>query len=676
MDTAISWNTSAISTINWKIPSAASTTNQLADKNYVDDSINQVAAYYITKNAQWDAFATKAELTSATTFYSGWVARTPTRNDYCIALADETHSGECTRYSYQGTQWEYQYTVNETALTQQQVDALNSWITSAKVSTYDTAVSTIAWYWDIVTHNASEFATSAQGWKADTALQPNDDISELNNDAWYITWVDWGDVGWTLSNQVDLQNALNAKANDDAVVKLTWAQTIAWTKTFSTSPAVPSKTTDATNTWTAIATEAQVYKKQDKLVSWTNIKTVNNNSLLWSWNLTLNDVKVSATAPSSPTEWMVWYDTANDQLKVYDWTNWNVTGKEYNAWTWIEIWDSYSAMRWPAPSGYHVPLRTEWKAVRDIRVALGGWSSDWTNFWIALKLPFAGYRYYSSAGVSYQGSNGLYWSSSRYNTNYAYILYFYSTALTPQNTDRCAYGFSVRCFKNSPVIPTSSWTKLYWTSIESWWIFWSSTDWLISLSSDWQTWITIADKNLGATTVWNSWDTLSEANCGYYYQRWNNYWFPRTWSVTTSSTQVDASAYWPWNYYSSSTFITYNGGWDTTDNWNLRWWVTWVITDAITNTGVLSVNGQTWDVITHSTTTVTLTAAWWSSNEQTVSATWVTSSNTVIVSPAPSSIGDYADWGVYASAQWSGTLTFSCDTEPTSDITVNVLIMS
>lgn len=55
---------------------------------------------------------------------------------------------------------------------------------------------------------------------------------------------------------------------DWAVVKTTWNQTIAWTKTFSTSPVVPSKTSDATNSWTAIATEAQVYKKLDSSSLW------------------------------------------------------------------------------------------------------------------------------------------------------------------------------------------------------------------------------------------------------------------------------------------------------------------------------------------------------------------------------------------------------------------------
>lgn len=71
MDTAISGNTTNINTINSKIPSEASTSNQLADKAYVGDSINSVTAFYITKNAAGDQFATYAELAAATTFYSG-----------------------------------------------------------------------------------------------------------------------------------------------------------------------------------------------------------------------------------------------------------------------------------------------------------------------------------------------------------------------------------------------------------------------------------------------------------------------------------------------------------------------------------------------------------------------------------------------------------------------------
>lgn len=136
MDSAINGNTTNINTINSKIPSEASATNQLADKAFVGDSINSVTAYYITKNAAGDQWSTRAELFAATTFYSGGQVRVPTKNDYTIVLDDENHDHATTRYIYNNS-WEYQYTVNETALTQAQLNALNSGITAAKVATYD-----------------------------------------------------------------------------------------------------------------------------------------------------------------------------------------------------------------------------------------------------------------------------------------------------------------------------------------------------------------------------------------------------------------------------------------------------------------------------------------------------------------------------------------------------------
>ena len=76
-----------------------------------------------------------------------------------------------------------------------------------------------------------------------------------------------------------------------------------------------------------------------------------------------------------------------------------------------------------------------------------------------------------------------------------------------------------------------------------------------------------------------------------------------------------------------------------------------------------------------STTTVTLTTTW-SSKTQTVSVTGVTASNTVIITPTPASYNAYCEYGVYCSAQSSGTLTFTCDEVPTSSLTVNVLILN
>ena len=125
---------SDINTIKEKIPTQATNNNQLADKDFVNSSLNSITAFYITKNADGDQFNSKAELDSATEFYSGGEVRVPTRNDYCIVLEDETKDNSTTRYIYQNNQWEFQYIVNETALTSEQIKAINSGITPELVA--------------------------------------------------------------------------------------------------------------------------------------------------------------------------------------------------------------------------------------------------------------------------------------------------------------------------------------------------------------------------------------------------------------------------------------------------------------------------------------------------------------------------------------------------------------
>lgn len=73
--------------------------------------------------------------------------------------------------------------------------------------------------------------------------------------------------------------------------------------------------------------------------------------------------------------------------------------------------------------------------------------------------------------------------------------------------------------------------------------------------------------------------------------------------------------------------------------------------------------------------TATLSEMDWTNDSQTVNVQGVTASNNVIVAPAPSSQTDYTDAGVKCTAQGAGTLTFTCDTTPTSALTVNVLII-
>lgn len=105
------------------------------------------------------------------------------------------------------------------------------------------------------------------------------------------------------------------------------------------------------------------------------------------------------------------------------------------------------------------------------------------------------------------------------------------------------------------------------------WIYHNSGLKLISLSSDWSTWVTISDRNLWATSVYNYWDTLSNANCWALYQRGNDYVFYRTTAPSTSSSTTATSSYWPYYNCYISTFRTLAWDWSSTTN-NDLWWDT------------------------------------------------------------------------------------------------------
>lgn len=73
--------------------------------------------------------------------------------------------------------------------------------------------------------------------------------------------------------------------------------------------------------------------------------------------------------------------------------------------------------------------------------------------------------------------------------------------------------------------------------------------------------------------------------------------------------------------------------------------------------------------------TITIATSDWSSLSCTKSVTGMTASKIVLVSPDPSSFTAYTDAGVRCSAQGNGTLSFACDSVPSSSVTVNVLIL-
>lgn len=81
-------------------------------------------------------------------------------------------------------------------------------------------------------------------------------------------------------------------------------------------------------------------------------------------------------------------------------------------------------------------------------------------------MPLSGNRHSSSSNPERQGTYGYYWTSKAY-TSYGTIDKAYYTSLnenkapSASSVNGTAMGQSIRCFKNSPVIPDSTWVTLY-----------------------------------------------------------------------------------------------------------------------------------------------------------------------------------------------------------------------
>ena len=195
-------NKSDIAAINTLIPSAATASNQLADKAFVNSSISTNTANFI------GTFSSVAELEA----YSG----TLTNNDYAFVTSTDTAGNTVyNRYKYNSTTttWAFEYAINNSSFTSAQWSAINSGMTSVKaaqITTNQNEISTIKstlnTYGNIVTHSVAEFATAAQGSLADSALQSGASNTLLTNDAGYITSISSGDVttalGYTPQQQL------------------------------------------------------------------------------------------------------------------------------------------------------------------------------------------------------------------------------------------------------------------------------------------------------------------------------------------------------------------------------------------------------------------------------------------------------------------------------------------
>lgn len=143
----ITTNKNDITTINSKIPSQATSSNQLADKAFVNSTVQTNTANFRGSWATWSAVPTSASDYPAD--YTG--SKTPTVNDYLVIQNASDYTGQTLtgtwRFKYNGvwstsgkSGWIPEYQVNETPMTAAQLAAINSGITDTKVGNYDTHI--------------------------------------------------------------------------------------------------------------------------------------------------------------------------------------------------------------------------------------------------------------------------------------------------------------------------------------------------------------------------------------------------------------------------------------------------------------------------------------------------------------------------------------------------------
>lgn len=109
-----------VETVKTYIPQQAAADNQLADKSFVNSSIGTNTAYFK------GTFNSVAELEAV---------EDPTNNDYGFVIsADAAANTLYCRYKYNGTNWLYEYSLNNSSFTSNQWQSINSGITSSLVA--------------------------------------------------------------------------------------------------------------------------------------------------------------------------------------------------------------------------------------------------------------------------------------------------------------------------------------------------------------------------------------------------------------------------------------------------------------------------------------------------------------------------------------------------------------
>ena len=241
----ITSNTNRITTIEGKIPSTATSSNQLTDKSYVDNAIATNTANYISDNGQ--PFQSLADLEA----YSGPL----TNNDYAfVETVDSAGNDIYTRYKYNAdqAQWAEEYTITSSYFTSDQWASINSGIAANDVAQIGTNKTDIAG----LQTSKQDKLTTAQQAAVDSGIDATK-VQQIATNATNITALQTG-------KQDKLTAGTNIQINGTTISATDTTYT-AGTNIDITSNVVSTQTrgveyivgtqTAATNVWTGVSTD-------------------------------------------------------------------------------------------------------------------------------------------------------------------------------------------------------------------------------------------------------------------------------------------------------------------------------------------------------------------------------------------------------------------------------------
>ena len=277
------------------------------------------------------------------------------------------------------------------------------------------------------------------------------------------------------------------------------------------------------------------------------------------------------------TDFRIWWNTLYHRL-IVAWWGWGGTPNKAQSnwhWWWVEWGTDYSGKQWTQTWGNAFwewgssTSNWEWN-----RYSVPGWWGGW--YWAKAQT-------WGSSSDSWSDANWYtgWWSwfiwewqssvPSWYLVQSKYILELAKTVAWSQSHESVDWWTETWHLGSWYARISAMWLKnVVPTYVTQAWAYHNAELWLISISTDWENWFTISDKNVWASSS----DVAADTSYWNVFQYWNTHWFPWDWDSTafeTSADIPDLTGYEWWNLFSNALYRI-NSWWNAANS-NLWKWV-------------------------------------------------------------------------------------------------------